>query len=84
MAEQKQVTIDNITALKPAMADAGPPAGLPQKEHTIEPLNLLEDSKVRTKLRTYAILVALYVNYPVLALSENQLDNDTFSSSSSS
>lgn len=79
----KRVTMDNITALKPAMADVGPPAELPSNEHTIEPLDLLEDPKVRTKLRIYAILVALYVHY-VLALGEHQLANETSSSSSSS
>ena len=90
MAEQKPVTMDNITALKPAMADAGPPAELPPIPHnenaigSIEPLDLVEeDPKVRTKLRLYGILVALYVHYPVLALSEHQLANDTSSSSSS-
>ena len=66
------MTMDNITALKPATADAGPPVELSPDEHTIEPLDLLEDPKVRTKLRIYAILVALYVHYPVLALSEHQ------------
>ncbi len=76
--------MDNITALKPAMADAGTLVELPPNEHTIEPLDLLEHLKVRTKLRIYAILVALYVHYPVLALSEHQLANDTSSSSSSS
>lgn len=84
MAEQKRETVDNIKALKPAMADAGPPAELPPNEHTIEPLDLLEEPRVRTKLRIYAILVALYVRYPVLSLSEQQLANDTSSSSSSS
>lgn len=74
MAKQKQGTMGNITALKPAMADAGPPAELPPNESTIEPLDLLEEPKVRTKLRIYAILVALYVHCPVLALGEHQLE----------
>ena len=56
------MTMDNITPLKPAMADAGPPAELPPNEHTIEPLDLIEEPKVRTKLRIYAILAALYVH----------------------
>ena len=69
MAEQKRVAMDNITTLEPAMADDRPPAEPPPTEHTVEPLELLEDAKVRTKLRTYAILAALYVNHitPTLA-----------------
>jgi hypothetical protein len=96
MAEQK---MDDITALKPATANAGPPAVAlpsehtaeqkrvsmgkehPPNEHTIEPLDVSEDSNVRSKLRIYTILIALCVHYPVLALSEHQLANDTFSSS---
>jgi hypothetical protein len=75
MAQQKQVTMDTITALKPVSRDAGPPAELPLNEPTTEPLDLLEDTKVRTKLRIYAILVALYVHYPFLAHSAHQLAN---------
>ena len=69
MAEQKQVTMDNIMPLKPATAEAGPAAEPPpsEQEHTIEPLDLIEEPKVRTKLRIYAILAALYVHYPVFA-----------------
>ncbi|KAK3169355.1 hypothetical protein OEA41_008738 [Lepraria neglecta] len=62
--------MDNITALKPATADAGPPVELSPDEHTIEPLDLLEDPKVRTKLRIYAILVALYLVLFVAALDQ--------------
>ena len=75
--------MDNITALKPAMedvglaVDAGPPAELPPNEIVIEPLDLQEPPKVRTKLRIYAILVALNVHYPVLVLNEHQLANNT-------
>ena len=64
--------MDDITTLKPAIenvgieANAGPPAKLPTNEHTIEPLGLQEPPIVRNKLRIYAILVALYVNYPNL------------------
>jgi hypothetical protein len=79
MAEQKRVTMDNITPLKPPMADSGTPAELPPNERTIEPIELLkplEDPTVRTKLRLYAILVALYVHHPILALSEHQLANN--------
>jgi hypothetical protein len=88
VAEQKRMTMDNynITALEPARAgpDAGPPAELPPNKHTIEPLDLIENPKVRTKLRIYSILVSLYVHYPVLALSEHKFANNTSSSSSSS
>ena len=65
--------MDNITALKPAMEDVGlaanaePPVKLPTNEHTIEPLDLQEPPIIRKKLRIYAILVALYVHYPILA-----------------
>jgi hypothetical protein len=65
MAEQMPVTMDNITALMPAMADAGPPADCLPNEPAVEPLDPVEDPKVRTKLRISAILVALYVHYPV-------------------
>ena len=80
MAEQTQVTMDNITALKPAMADAEPAADIPPIEQIIEPLDIVEEPKVRTKLRIYSILVALYARYSVLAISEHQLANDTPSS----
>ncbi|MCJ1383356.1 hypothetical protein MMC17_006469 [Xylographa soralifera] len=62
--------MDNITAVKPAIADAGLPAELRPNEDTIDPLDLLEDPKVRTKLRTYAILVALYPVIFVAALDQ--------------
>jgi hypothetical protein len=64
MAEQEQVTLDNITVLKPAAADAGPPAEVSPNERTIEPLDLVEEPKVRTKLRIYAIVFALCVTTP--------------------
>ena len=59
------MTMDNITALQPAMADAGTPtpAEPSPDKHTVEPLDLIETPKVRTKLRIYAILVALCVHY---------------------
>ena len=56
--------MDDITAVKPAaMPDAEPAPELPaaNKEPAIEPLDLVQDPKVRTKLRIYSILVALYV-----------------------
>ena len=84
MVEQERVTMDSITAVKPAIADAEPPAEPLPIAQTIEPLDLLEAPKIRTKLRINAILVALYVHYPVLALSEHELAKYTSSSSSSS
>lgn len=60
----------DITALKPAIPDARPPAELPPNSHTIEPLDLHEDQKVRTKLRLYAILIALYLVLFVAALDQ--------------
>lgn len=60
--------MDNITALKPATPDAAPPAELASDEPAIKPLDVLEVPKVRTKLRIYTILAALYVHYPVGAI----------------
>lgn len=73
MVEQN---MDDITVLKPTSTIAGAPAvGLPveQKpvlmdmerppnEHTIEPPEVSEDLPVRSKLRIYAILIALSVD----------------------
>ena len=85
MAEQMRLSTDeNITTLKPAVTDAGPPTELPANEPPIEPLDLLEAPKVRTKLRIYSILVALYVSYPILTLDQRQSANNVSSSSSSS
>ena len=56
--------MDDITAVKPAaMPDVGPaPALLTSNEPTIEPLDVAQEPKIRTKLRIYSILVALYVH----------------------
>ena len=59
MAEQEQVIIDNVTVLKPAAAVTGPE--VPPNKRTIEPLDVVEEPKVRTKLRIYAIVFALCV-----------------------
>ena len=64
--DQYQMTMDIITASEPPMVHAGFPAELPAAEVPpsdipIEPLDLIESPKVRTKLRLYAILLALYV-----------------------
>lgn len=70
MAEHKRASTDDITTIKPTVPDAGTPATaeLPPNEQTIEPLDLIEAPKVRTKLRIYAILIALYIRtfIPVL------------------
>ena len=80
----EQETADNITVLEPTIAHAGLSSELPPTQPSVEPLDELENPKVRTKLRIYAILVALYVHYPLLVFSELQLANNTSSSSSSS
>lgn len=56
--------MDDITTIKPTAPDAETPAmaELPPNEQPIEPLDLIEAPKVRTRLRIYAILLALYVN----------------------
>ncbi|KAI1411476.1 MFS drug transporter [Hypoxylon sp. FL1857] len=61
MAEQKQITMDTIEVLKPPVADAGPPGNTPLVEPITEPLDVLETPKVRTRLRIYTILSALYL-----------------------
>ena len=64
--------MDNITVLTPATTDAGPPADCPPNAPAIiGPLDSVEVPKVRTQLRIYTILVALYVHYPVLAVREH-------------
>ncbi|KAL9091063.1 MAG: hypothetical protein Q9165_004990 [Trypethelium subeluteriae] len=42
--------MDNITTLKPATPDAERLPEVPTNEHTIEPLDVIEEPKVRTKL----------------------------------
>lgn len=61
MAEAEQLATDGIAALKPAIADTGTTAEAPRNDHTIEPLDLSENPRIHTKLRIYAILLALYV-----------------------
>lgn len=64
MAKAKQSTSDCISAV----ADTGTPVGLPPDTQNIEPLDLVEARPVRTKLRTYAILLALYVRDLIINL----------------
>ncbi|KAL9062375.1 MAG: hypothetical protein Q9157_008976 [Trypethelium eluteriae] len=70
MVEQNRMSTDNITTLKPATPDAEPPAEVPTNERTIEPLDLIEEPKVRTRLRIYAILAALYLVLFIAALDQ--------------
>lgn len=53
----------NISALTPVIVDSGALAKLPPNGQTIEPLDLVEEPEVRSKIRLYAILAALYVYY---------------------
>lgn len=58
--------MDIITAAEPPLVHAGLPAELPAAgifpgNTPITSLDLTESPKVRTKLRLYAILLALYV-----------------------
>lgn len=62
MAEQAQVATDSITAVRPAVAEAGASGGVPLNEQNIESLDSVESPQARTKLRTYTILLALYVS----------------------
>jgi len=58
--------MDTITTAEPPLVHAGLPAELPAagvspSNTLITPLDLIDGPKVRTKLRLYAILLALYV-----------------------
>ena len=80
MAE-REVTVNDVKAVKPEVTDAEPPveplveplAEPPTNEQTSEPLDLIESPKARTKLRIYAILISLYVNYSSLTLSKSPI-----------
>jgi len=59
--------MDIITHAEPPLVQTGSPPELSATELSpsdipIEPLDLIESPKVRTKLRLYAILSALYVH----------------------
>ena len=75
MAEQTRETGDDITSIQPAIAPVQPPVqGSPKEpaneankansERRLEPLSI-EEPRVRTKLRVYAILVSLCVCDPM-------------------
>jgi hypothetical protein len=60
------MTMDTITTAEPPLVHARLPAELPAagvspSNTPITPLDLIDGPKVRTKLRLYAILFALYV-----------------------
>jgi MFS family permease len=61
MTKAKETTTDCITALENTTADSGIQAEPPSIAQNIEPLSTIEPEPIRTKLRTYATLLALYV-----------------------
>jgi len=76
------MTMDVMTAVEPPLVHAGLPAELPDgrvspSNTPITPLDLIEGPKVRTKLRLYAILLALYVPDPSPVFSQYHLANGT-------
>jgi hypothetical protein len=61
-------TLDVITAAEPQAAIAASSVksfavDIASNENAVEPLDVIDRPKVRTALRLYAILSALYVNY---------------------
>ncbi|KAI1392652.1 major facilitator superfamily domain-containing protein [Hypoxylon trugodes] len=62
--------MDTITPAKSDPTGVEPPVEIPHNEPVIEPLDLLEESEVRTKLRIYAILLALYLVLFIAALDQ--------------
>ncbi|KAF4629725.1 hypothetical protein G7Y89_g8421 [Cudoniella acicularis] len=67
--------MDIITTAEPPLVHAGlpaepPAAGVSPSNTPITPLDLIEGPKVRTKLRLYAILLALYLALGVAALDQ--------------
>jgi hypothetical protein len=61
MAEAKETTTDGITTPENTTADSGNPIELPSKAQKTEPLSIIDPEPIRTDLRTYATLLALYV-----------------------
>lgn len=73
--------MDDITHVKPVGINAGGPAEpAPINEQNIESLDVLEPPKVRTKLRTYTLLVALYVYTSIPKNGRATVTNDISSS----
>ncbi|KAI0116931.1 MFS general substrate transporter [Daldinia grandis] len=63
--------MDDITPVKPTNINNSSPAEpAPVNEQNVESLNILEPPKVRTKLRIYTLLVALYLTLFVAALDQ--------------
>ena len=71
---QMTMDITSITASDPQVVLAKSSAA---PDNPIESLDLIDSPKVRTKLRLYAILSALYVAYPALVFGEDHLANNT-------
>ncbi|KAI2637900.1 MFS drug transporter [Hypomontagnella submonticulosa] len=73
MTEQNPASVDDISVQKPAVADveasADPPLAPGTPEGTVQPLDL-DPPKVRSKLRIYSILVALYLVLFIAALDQ--------------
>ncbi|KAI1078395.1 major facilitator superfamily domain-containing protein [Whalleya microplaca] len=62
--------MDDLTPVKPPMTDPGAPAEPSSHKTPIKPLQLAEESKVRSKLRIFSILVSLYLVLFVAALNQ--------------
>ncbi|KAJ9136938.1 MFS drug transporter [Pleurostoma richardsiae] len=62
--------MDNIATVKPAMIERAPPPEPTLNEPSIEPVEILEVPKGRTKLRIYAILASLCLVLFVAALDQ--------------
>ena len=63
------MTMEIAIAAEPALINAGIPAEFtametPRNDNPIQPLDMVENPKVRSKLRLWAILSALYVMTP--------------------
>ncbi|KAL3418139.1 major facilitator superfamily transporter [Phlyctema vagabunda] len=62
--------MDTITTAEPPLAHAGLPAEGSPSNSPIVPLDIIDGPKVRTKLRLYAILSALYLALGVASLDQ--------------
>ncbi|GAB7353454.1 hypothetical protein MBLNU459_g3916t1 [Dothideomycetes sp. NU459] len=61
---------DDITAVESALVEPNNSPKLHPNEHSVEPLELSQSPKVRTKLRIFAILVSLYLVAFIAALDQ--------------
>jgi hypothetical protein len=64
LAELKPVKAGNITTPNLVIADPGISIVVPSNEHITEPLDVVEEPKIRSKPRLYSILISLYVHSP--------------------